>query len=145
MARLVNKSYLKYHGKGETTFSVLVEVVDSPDFGGEPETVDVTTQSDSKRRYINGLQDSSALTFTCWYTPENAAALNAIKTADASITDPADMNTYQYQIGENGEHGKYTWKGKLDWYLNSAAPGDAQQITITISDEGETELEWSAT
>ena len=145
MARLVNQSFLKIKAPGASSFSDFIDVVDSPDFGGEPETVDVTTQSDTKRRYINGLQDSSSLTFTCWYTEENATRLNNIKTADKSITDPAQMNTYQYQIGENGEHGTYTWKGKLDWFLASAAPGDAQQISITISDEGETELEWNAT
>lgn len=145
MARLVNQSFLKYKAPGGSSFTELVAVVDSPDFGGEPETVDVTTQADTKRRYINGLQDSSSLTFTCWYTEETASALEAIKTADKSITDPAYMNTYQYQIGTNGEHGIYEWKGKLDWFLASAAPGDAQQISITISDEGEDELHWSAT
>lgn len=139
MARLVNKSFLYREGVK------LVDVVDSPDFGGEPETVDVTTQSDTKRRYINGLQDSSSLTFTCWYTKETADTLNDIKIADKSITDPADMAKYEYLIGENGEHGVYTWYGKLDWFLSSAAPGDAQQISITISDEGETELTWSET
>ncbi|MBR3645992.1 MAG: hypothetical protein IKN54_06200 [Lachnospiraceae bacterium] len=145
MARLVNQSFLKIKGPSDSTFTELVAVVDSPDFGGEPETVDVTTQTDTKRRYINGLQDSSSLTFTCWYTEETASTLESIKQADKSITDPAQMNTYQYQIGVNGEHGIYEWKGKLDWYLASAAPGDAQQISITISDEGETELTWSAT
>jgi hypothetical protein len=146
MARLVNQSFLMYKGTASgASYSKLCDVVDSPDFGGEPETVDVTTQSDTKRRYINGLQDSSSLTFTTWYTEEVASALEAIKQADKSITDPANMNTYQYQIGTNGEHGTYTWKGKLDWFLSSAAPGDAQQISITISDEGETELTWAAT
>lgn len=138
MARLVNKSFLYRNG------SKLFDVVDSPDFGGEPETVDVTTQSDTKRRYINGLQDSSSLTFTTWYTAETADDLEEIKQADKSITDPAEMAKYEYLIGENGEHGVYTWYGKLDWYLSSATPGDAQQISVTISDEGETELTWSA-
>lgn len=145
MARLVNKSFLKRKEAGQNKeFVELIAVVDSPDFGGEPETVDVTTQKDTKRRYINGLQDSSSLTFTAWYTKEDATALQAIKEADEAISDSADLATYQYQIGEDGEHGIYEWQGKLDWYLNSAAPGDAQQISITISDEGDTELTWKA-
>ena len=145
MARLVNQSFLKIKEYGESSFKDFIDVVDSPDFGGEPETVDVTTQKDTKRRYINGLQDSSSLTFTTWYTEETADKLETIKQADKSITDPTQMNTYQYQIGVDGEHGIYEWKGKLDWFLSSAAPGDAQQISVTISDEGETELTWSKT
>lgn len=141
MARLVNKSFL-FRKPKSGSYSELMAVVDSPDFGGEPETVDVTTQRDTKRRYINGLQDSSSLTFTGWYTLELATTLQSIKEDDESITDPDDMATYQYRIGDNGEHGVYEWQGKLDWYLNSAAPGDAQQISVTISDEGDTELTW---
>ncbi len=144
MARLVNKSFLKRKASSAQAFSDLFGVVDSPDFGGEPETVDVTTQKDTKRRYINGLQDSSSLTFTTWYDAELCATLDSIKTADASKTGTDSLDTYQYQIGDNGEHGIYEWQGKLDWYLNSAAPGDAQQITVTISDEGDEELHWVA-
>ena len=143
MARLVNKSYLYRKPKGGS-FTELIAVVDSPDFGGEPETVDVTTQKYTKRRYINGLQDSSSLTFTAWYTLDDVTTLQSIKEADESISDPDDLATYRYLVGDDGEHGCYEWQGKLDWYLNSAAPGDAQQISITISDEGDTEMKWYA-
>ncbi len=148
MARLINTNYL-YRKASGGSYAELIAVVDSPDFGGAPETVDITTQRDTKRRNMNGLQESAELQFTAWYPDgdNGFTALDEFKTADKATAyidaDHNTLSTYQYRVGsETGEGGIYEWQGKLDWYLNSGTPGDVMQVTITISDEGPEEGHW---
>lgn len=57
--------------KGATTFTELVEIVDVPDMGSEPEQIEVTTLKSIKKQYIEGRQDSPVQAFTYNATKEN--------------------------------------------------------------------------
>lgn len=55
--------------KEGSTFSKLVDIKDYPDLGGEPELIETTTLTETKRHTnIKGLQDATDLSFTCNYT-----------------------------------------------------------------------------
>ena len=64
MAKCTNVTYLM-HEKADTpgTFEKLIDITEYPDLGGEKEKLDVTTLSDTKKRTINGIEDTGDLAF----------------------------------------------------------------------------------
>ena len=67
------------HKESGGTYSKLIDIKDFPDLGGAPEMLETTTLSDSMQTFIEGIQSSDALEFTCNYTKEDFATLNALK------------------------------------------------------------------
>ena len=57
------------------TFVVLEGLQSTPEMGGDPEKVDVTTLADSMKRYIPGIKDAGDLAFKFLYdnSSENTA------------------------------------------------------------------------
>ena len=68
MAKCTNVTYLM-HEKADTpgTFEKLIDITEYPNLGGEKEKLDVTTLSDTKKRTINGIEDTGDLAFKAWY------------------------------------------------------------------------------
>ncbi len=68
MAKCANVTYLM-HEKADApgTFEKLIDITEYPDLGGEKEKLDVTTLSDTKKRTINGIEDTGDLAFKAWY------------------------------------------------------------------------------
>lgn len=68
MAKCTNVTYLM-HEKADApgTFEKLIDITEYPDLGGEKEKLDVTTLSDTKKRTINGIEDTGDLAFKAWY------------------------------------------------------------------------------
>lgn len=64
MAKCTNVTYLM-HEKADApgTFEKLIDITEYPDLGGEKEKLDVTTLSDTKKRTINGIEDTGDLAF----------------------------------------------------------------------------------
>ena len=62
MAKCTNVTYLM-HEKADApgTFEKLIDITEYPDLGGEKEKLDVTTLSDTKKRTINGIEDTGIL------------------------------------------------------------------------------------
>lgn len=58
-------------------FVVLTDLQEIPDMGAEPEKVEVTTLSDTNRRYINGIKDFGDLNFKFLY--DNAGATSSYR------------------------------------------------------------------
>ena len=136
MAVLSNYSYLMRKEYGTSAFAKLIDVTSIPDIGGEPETIDITTLSDMKRRNMNGIQAGDSHTFNGWYTKEEYMALQTIMEADYEKAD-TELDTYQIWIGTNGAKGKFEWQGRLSVYITGYGVNEAVALTITISDEGE--------
>ena len=135
MAILANKGFLMRKEAGGSSFEKLVDITSFPKLGGEPEKVEVTTLSDIKKRYINGLQDTDSLTFGAWFDTSDYERLNEIQEAET-------VDTYQLWLGDEGKYGIWEWQGKLSVYLTEGSSGAAVGMSITISDEGEEELHY---
>ena len=76
---------VKMH-KGETTAKKeLPNLQSTPELGGTPEKIDVTTLTDTVRQYINGVKDYGDLEFTFLYDgdkDENESSFRLLKGAE---------------------------------------------------------------
>lgn len=143
MAELTNVTYLMRKASGESSFTKLVDITSYPDLGGAPETIDITTLSDKKLRNMNGLQSGDALEFGALYKKDDYKKLNTIMLADREITSTSDLATYRVVFGsQDGINGIWEWQGRLSVYPNGGEPNARRDMTFTISDEGDTEIEF---
>lgn len=133
IALLANKTFLM-HKTDDGKWEHFLPVTKIPQLGGEPEKVDVTRMCDGKKRYINGLPDAAALTFSANYTPEGYKKLNALATADT-------VETYRLCFTDMlGTDGAFEWSGRLSVYITESESGGTRGMGFTISDEGAKEL-----
>lgn len=130
IALLTNKTYLM-HQNAEGKWENLVGITKYPQIGGEPEQVDVTRLCDTKKRHINGLEDSQKLEFEANYLKEDYAKLNDIVTS-------GEIEKYCLCFGDNlGVDGRFEWSGRMSLFISPGESGGARKMTFTISDEGE--------
>jgi hypothetical protein len=126
---------------GESTFVKLIDVTSVPTLLGAPEQIDITTLSDNHFRNMNGLQAAETLEFGAWYTKEDFKKLDAIAQADL-LKEDSELDTYQVWFGENGIKGKFEWQGRLSVSVSGFGVNEADPMTVTISDEGETGIQF---
>lgn len=133
IAMLTNKTHLM-HKNGDGKWETLVPITKYPQLGGEPEQVEVTRLCDSRKRYINGLEDAQGLTFEANYVPADYKKLSALATAGT-------LETYRLCFGgETGSDGCFEWSGKISVYIAEGESNAPRKMSFTISDEGEKEL-----
>lgn len=120
---------------GSEEFAKLIDITEYPDLGGTKEKIDVTTLSDTKKRTINGIEDTSDLEFKAWYEKADYEKLLAIQEAGT-------LDTYQVWFGENGADGIWEWSGIMAVYPNSGSSNAAREMTFSITDEGEEALHY---
>ena len=137
IAMLTNKTFLLI-GSGEPigsqTFSKFVDITKYPQLGGEPEQVEVTTLSDTKKRYISGLEDTQKMEFGANYT---VAAYKKVYDLQVAGT----VQTWRLAFGdEEGSDGLWEWQGRINAFISEGESGAARAFTFTISDEGEEPL-----
>ena len=66
MAFSANQTKLSYKSEG-STFTEISYLMEVPEFGGTPEKIDVTTLSDTTKKYIPGTKDFGDLVFKFLY------------------------------------------------------------------------------
>ena len=103
MAKCTNVTYLM-HEKADApgTFEKLIDITEYPDLGGEKEKLDVTTLSDTKKRTINGIEDTGDLAFKAWYEKADYKKL-------LDLQEAGKVDKYQLWFGEEGVDGKWEW------------------------------------
>lgn len=140
MAEITNVTYLMRKANGSTEFTKVCDISSYPDLIGAPETIEVTTMSNKKKKsYINGLQEGDVMEFGWFYDKTTYTTLTSYETADAAAT-PATLSTYQLWFGEDGANGKFEWQGRLRVGIPGGEPNSARAANLWISDEGEEEL-----
>lgn len=81
--------------KSEETYTEVAGVKAIPEFGGDPERIDVTTLKDTKRKYVRGIEDVENLEFAIVYQTENFTELDALVAAgnlvEFKVTYPDGM------------------------------------------------------
>lgn len=125
------KTYLMLgSGTGTVTYSKLIDIKSFGDLGGTPETIDVTTLSDSKRKTIPGVEDLQEITFTANYTSgDYATVLAACGTSKQfAVWFGADSSG-----NPDGSDGKFEMTGIASVYKNGGGVNEAQDMTITIN------------
>jgi len=121
-------------GTGTLTWAKLIDIKDFPDLGGAPEQIEITTLSDKMRRYIEGIQDSEALSFTANYTKSDYTTLVGLagSTLDLAVwfggTEQSDGT-----VEPSGSAGKFSFKGTVSVFVKGAGVNEAVEMTITVT------------
>lgn len=129
MAKCTNVTFLMHKASGETEFTKLLDITEYPDLGGDKEKLESTTLSDTKKRYIQGLEDSSELAFKAWYDKADYEKL-------LTIQEAGTIDDYQLWFGENGADGIWEWSGVMAVYPAGGSSNTVREMSFSISDEG---------
>lgn len=118
------KTYLM-SGDSASALTKLIDIKEFPDLGGDPEMLETTTLSDKMQTYIMGIQSADALEFTCNYTKEDFATLDALT---------GQTKHYGVYFGsETGSEGKFTFQGQLSVRVNGGGVNEVVEMTISIA------------
>lgn len=79
MAGFISKGIKLSYKKDSETYTVLKDLQEIPDLGGESESIEITTLDDAAHMYMNGLISyGDSLAFKFLYKPEQFKALSAL-------------------------------------------------------------------
>lgn len=117
-------------GTGTLTWAKLVDIKEFPDLGAAPETVEITTLSDSMRRYIPGIQDTEALEFTTNYVLSDYQACKALENEQEQYAVWFDDGTAN---APTGSLGKWSFTGALSVFVTGGGVNDPREMQITIT------------
>ena len=122
-------SYLMY--KVSTTWTKLCDFKTDPDEATAPEQLEVTTQSDNIKKYIEGLQDNPQKQYTCNYS---LTAYRLIKSLKGTEQDVAEwFGVSSDGTTPDGHDGKFAGKGFLDVYWNGGDANTVRNMTVTLT------------
>lgn len=118
-------------GTDAATLTKAVDIKNFPDLGGEPELIETTTLSDSMQTFINGIQSSGAMSFTCNYTKTEYEAV---------LADAGAELTYNLEFGVAGDEGIFEWTGEHSAYVTGADVNAVVEFIITIAPSSKPEI-----
>ncbi|MBO7376148.1 MAG: phage tail protein [Clostridia bacterium] len=134
MAFSTYKSFLMLgSGTGTITYSKLVDIKSFGDLGGVPETIDVTTLSDKKRKTVPGVEDLETITFTANYTAADYDTVAAVAGTEKSFAVWFGGTESSGVVTPTGSDGKFEMTGVLSVYKNGGGVNEAQEMTISIN------------
>lgn len=126
------------HSTDGTTYTKLVDVVDIPDLGGDPETLDTTTLTDRMRTNILGLQSADVMAFTANYDVDDFDSLKTIERA--TVTTPQYFAVWLGGTDDGvntptptGALGKFSFKGSLNVRLTGMGVNEVRRMTISLA------------
>lgn len=120
-------------GTGTITYSKLVDIKSFGDLGGVPETIDVTTLSDKKRKTVPGVEDLETITFTANYTAADYDTVAAVAGTEKSFAVWFGGTESNGVVTPTGSDGKFEMTGVLSVYKNGGGVNEAQEMTISIN------------
>lgn len=122
--------------KAETgdTWEQVCPIKGIPQIGGEPEQIETTTLDDPVKTFIDGIQSQEAMSMANNYDQEKYKKIKALKGREL------DLSIWLGNDGD-GSNGKFTGKGKLDVYVNSADVNAVVEMTIVLTPTTAFELE----
>lgn len=110
-------------------YTKLVNIVNYPDMGGAPSTIDTTDLSaTTTKTNITGLQELSSYTFECNYTKAEFDTLYAMI---------GDLQWFHLEFGDSGDDGGFEWSGKVNVFASGGGVDESRKMTLTISAESE--------
>lgn len=116
-----------------TSYTKLLDIDAFPDLGAAPETIDVTTLTDTMRHYILGVQDTGVLEFTAFYTQADYQTLAALANTDTYFAVWFGATKAGSTVTPTGVNGKFEFKGSLSVFVNGGGVNDPVKMTISIA------------
>lgn len=127
-------TFLMHKPSGESTYSVLNQIKDYPDLGGAPELLETTDLSDTKQRFIFGVQSGEAMPFTCNFTPSGYSAIKALERQllDLSIWFGGTVGS-DGKVTPTGDDLKLDFKGYVSVYISGKGVNEVREMIITVA------------
>lgn len=127
------QTYLMYRTDTSGSFAKVIDITSFPDLIPPKERIDITSLSDYMRVYINGVGDTSEMSFGANYTPDNYE----------TIVD-LEGHVYEYAVwfgatgsaGDeipDGHMGKFTWTGDISAGISGGGVNEAVGMTINCT------------
>ena len=110
------------------TYAKLVDIKDYPDLGTAPDKIEVTTLTDSQKRYIAGLKDvGDNLEFTCNYVKADYDAVSAL--------DDDAVHYFALAFGNAGDgaDGIFYFGGQVKCWMVGHGVGEVTEFKISIT------------
>lgn len=115
-------------------YTKYVDITDYSDLETAPETIDVTTMSNKKRVYKQGLPDQPQQTYTAMYDPKTYAIIKALGNA-----------TKAFCLLFEESNSLVKWTGQISVQIAGAGIAEARTMTITVVAEDEIEVDGTGT
>lgn len=108
----------------------LICIKDYPDLGGTPEQIEATTLCDKEQTFVDGVKQASEFQFTCNYSKEEYAMIDAFK-------DEVMSFALWFGAGENdqpdGHDGKFEYQGTIAIYIAGKGVNEVREMIITTT------------
>lgn len=115
------------------TFEKLIDINGFPKLGGQPELIEITTLSDSMKKFIEGIQNSEALTFPANYDLAEFKKLKALERKEKTFAVWFGGTGEGESLTPTGTDGKYKFKGTLSVYVEGGDVNQAVKMQITVT------------
>lgn len=125
------QTYLMYKATSSGTATKLIDITSFPDLIPPADRIDITTLSDYMRKYIEGIGDTSEMTFGANYTPEGFQAVNALKGTQYEFAVWFGATGDPGSETPDGHNGKFTWTGTISASVNGGGVNEAVGMTLT--------------
>lgn len=121
MAILVNsaKCAFKYGATSATT--AIADLIEMPEFGGAPETVDTTHLASTIKTSIAGLADPGSMDFKFYYNAETFVAVKGLGNKEQAI---------EVTLSDGA---KFTFKGCMSVKYDGGGVNTAATMTVTVT------------
>lgn len=127
------QTYLMVKKSSSGSFAKLIDITSFPDLIPPKDRIDITTLSDYMRVYINGIGDTSEMSFGANYTPENYQAVAE-----------CEGNQYEYAVWfgatgaegsetPDGHLGKFSWTGDISAGISGGGVNEAVAMTVNVT------------
>lgn len=127
-------TYLLYSEKGKNSYKKLVDITETPDKGGAPEMIDVTTLSDKMKKSIPGIQSTAELKYPANYVPSEYAALKALEGQELDFVEALGGEfDDEGNLISAGHEGANYFSGKMSVYMKGGGVNAVHGIEITIA------------
>lgn len=119
--------------KDGESYTKLIDIKDYPDIGGDAETLETTTLSDSMQTFILGIQSGDAMQFTHNYSLADYQALLALKGQELDLAIWFGGKESGGVVTPTGENGKFSFKGQLSVKISGKGVNDVREMVSTIA------------
>lgn len=113
-----------------TTYSKLVDIIEFPDIGQDPDLLETTTLSDKMKTFILGIQGNDGMNFKANYDVTAYQALKALE----GTTEKFGVWFGHNSSGEvDGHLGKFNFDGQLTVHPTGGGVNEVRGMSITIA------------
>ena len=132
MAITSYKTFLMHSTDG-TAYTKLVDIKEFPDLGKAPDPIDITTLSDSMKRYLQDILDTGQLEFTANYDLDDYKKLVALKGKTEHYALWFGGTEQAGVVTPSGDCGKFEFEGELAAWPKGAGVSAAVEMGIAIA------------